>query len=73
MNMANKTRQKKTTKAQKYQLTNDCPNHDKHLCHVVALRNMKAAGQLAKDAKYLCVVCGRAARKKINLCVPVEI
>lgn len=71
--MPSKTTGRKTTKPQKYQLSNNCPDHDRHLCHVVALRNMKAVGQLAKDAKYLCAVCGRAARKAVNLCTPVEI
>jgi len=50
------------------------PNHDEHLCHVVDLRNMKKAGMLAKDARYLRYICGRgAAKSKKNLCQPVEI
>jgi len=28
---------------------------------------------LAKDAKYVCNICGRAAAKAANVCEPVEI
>ena len=49
------------------------PNHDKHLCKMVALRNMKTVGKLAKDAQYICFLCGRAAKNKTNLCEPVEL
>ena len=49
------------------------PNHDKHLCSIVAFRNMKTLAKLAKDARYICFTCGRAAKKKTNLCEPVEI
>ncbi len=37
------------------------PNHDLHMCNVVKLRNMKTVAELAKDAKYICFICGRAA------------
>jgi len=49
------------------------PNHDLHLCNVVKLRNMKTVAKLAKDAKYICFICGRAAKKKEHLCEPVAI
>jgi len=49
------------------------PDHDHHLCHIVGLRNMKTAGKLAKDAQHICVICGRAAKSKRNLCEPVKI
>jgi hypothetical protein len=49
------------------------PNHDKHLCKMVELRNMKTVGKLAKDARYICFLCGRAAKNKSNLCEPVEL
>lgn len=48
-------------------------NHDKHLCKLVAGRNMKTAGVLAKNARYICFLCGRAAKNKSNLCEPVEL
>jgi hypothetical protein len=67
-----KARSKRATTV-KYQLSDIHPNHDRHLCHIVALRNMKAAGRLSEGARYLCGVCGRAAKKQANLCVPVEI
>jgi hypothetical protein len=49
------------------------PNHDGHLCKIVELRNMKTVAALSKDARYICFLCGRAARHKKNLCEPVEI
>jgi hypothetical protein len=49
------------------------PNHDLHMCSVVKLRNMKTVAELAKDAKYICFICGRAAKKKEHLCEPVAI
>jgi hypothetical protein len=49
------------------------PDHDHHLCHIVALRNLKTAGKLAKDAQYICYICGRAAKDGANLCEPVKI
>ena len=49
------------------------PNHDLHMCRIVSLRNMKTVAELAKDAKYICFICGRAAKKKEHLCEPVAI
>ncbi|MDX1777852.1 MAG: hypothetical protein R3339_03160 [Thermodesulfobacteriota bacterium] len=49
------------------------PNHDDHLCKIVELRNMKTVAALSKDARYICFLCGRAAKHKKNLCEPVEI
>jgi hypothetical protein len=49
------------------------PDHEKHLCHITSLRNMKTVGALSKDAQYLCVVCGRAARRAVNLCEPAKL
>ena len=71
--MAKRTAGNKKIEAPEYRLSNVHPNHDKHLCHIVSLRNMKAVGQLAKGAQYLCAVCGRAAKHPTNLCVPVKI
>jgi len=47
--------------------------HSKHLCDLVAKRKMAEVARLAKDAKYVCHICGRAAAKAANLCEPVEI
>jgi hypothetical protein len=58
---------------QKYELQDVHPDHEKHLCHIASLRNMKTVGKLAKDAQYLCAACGRAARDQKNLCEPVKI
>lgn len=49
------------------------PNHDSHLCRMVELRNMKTVAKISKDARYICFLCGRAAKHKKNLCEPVEI
>jgi hypothetical protein len=58
---------------QAFDLADLHPDHEKHLCHITSLRNMKTAGALAKDAQYLCVICGRAAKNHINLCEPAKI
>ena len=47
--------------------------HEKHLCDLVGQRKMGQVATLAKDAKYMCSVCGRAAAKAANLCEPVEL
>jgi hypothetical protein len=48
-------------------------DHEKHLCHITSLRNMKTVGQLAKNAQFLCVACGRAAKDSANLCEPARL
>lgn len=63
----------KDTVDYKVSLADYHPHHDSHLCTLVAARNMKTAGKLAKDARYICFLCGRAAKKKENLCEPVEL
>lgn len=63
----------KSTVDYKMPLADYHPNHDKHLCKMVELRNMKSVGKLAKNAHYICFLCGRAARNKSNLCEPVEL
>lgn len=49
------------------------PNHDLHMCSIVRVRNMKTLAEFARDAKYICFICGRAAKKKEHLCEPVAI
>lgn len=71
--MASKTAGDRKPRTVKLALGDEHPNHDRHLCHIVGLRNMRAAGRLSKDAQYLCAICGRAAKKQANLCMPVEI
>ena len=46
--------------------------HAKHLCSLVAKRDMGSVAKLAKGAKYICHICGRAAAKAENLCEPIE-
>ena len=53
-------------------LSDNHPNHEQHLCSIVGKRKMKTAARLAKDAKYICLICGRSANKEKNLCWPME-
>ena len=53
-------------------LSDNHPNHEQHLCRIVEKRKMKTAARLAKDAKYICLICGRSANKEKNLCWPME-
>ncbi len=55
-----------------YELLDFHPDHEKHLCHITSLRNMKTVATLAKNAQFLCVACGRAAKDQINLCEPAK-
>ena len=64
--------QKGTDLNYKLPLSDNHPHHEKHLCSMVGNRNMKTAAKLAKDAKYLCLICGRAAKSETNLCWPSE-
>ena len=47
--------------------------HANHLCELVSKRKMNDVATLAKDAKYVCHICGRAAAKAGSLCEPVLI
>ena len=46
--------------------------HSKHLCSLVRDRRMHLVADLATNAKYICHICGRSAKKAENLCEPVE-
>lgn len=46
---------------------------NKHLCDLVAKRQMNKVSDLSGGAKYICHICGRAAAKAGNLCEPVAI
>ena len=65
--------EKKKQELRDYELVDYHPDHEKHLCHITSLRNMKTVGLLAKDAQYLCVNCGRAAKESVNLCEPAKL
>ncbi len=47
--------------------------HTGHLCELVAKRKMDKVATLARDAKYMCHICGRAAGKASGLCEPVKL
>ena len=47
--------------------------HAMHMCELVGKRKMDQVAGLSKDAKYVCHICGRAAKAAKNLCEPVEI
>jgi hypothetical protein len=63
---------KETELHAKLPLSDDHPHHEKHLCSMVDKRKMKTVARLAKDAKYLCLICGRASKSEANLCWPTE-
>ena len=45
----------------------------KHLCDLVAKREMDKVASLSKGAKYVCHICGRAAARSSSLCEPVAV
>lgn len=47
--------------------------HANHLCELVSKRQMAKVARAAKDAKFICHICGRAASNADSLCEPVEI
>ncbi len=63
----------RTTKTSAQALSNKHAGHANHLCELVGKRQMAKVGQLSKQAKYVCHICGRAAAKAGNLCDPVKI
>jgi hypothetical protein len=48
-------------------------NHGHHLCELVRRREMLEVAKLAKGAKYVCNICGRAAARSGSLCDGVQI
>ena len=53
-------------------LSDNHPHHERHLCSLVEKRKMKTVARLAKDAKYVCLICGRSSKSEKNLCWPTE-
>ncbi|RJP74449.1 MAG: hypothetical protein C4532_02590 [Candidatus Abyssobacteria bacterium SURF_17] len=47
--------------------------HENHLCELTAKRQMEKVGKLAKNAQYVCHICGRASAKAANLCEAVDL
>ena len=47
--------------------------HANHMCELTAKRQMDKVATLAKGAKFVCHICGRAAASADNVCEPVEI
>jgi len=47
--------------------------HARHLCELVAKREMDKVATLTKGARYVCHICGRGAARPGNLCEAVEI
>lgn len=45
----------------------------KHLCDLVAKRQMDKVAGLCKGAQYVCHICGRASAKASSVCEPVAI
>ena len=49
--------------------------HEQHLCHLhqihqLLTENPEAYKALVREAKYVCLGCGRAAASEDNLCAP---
>lgn len=42
--------------------------HDNHLCSLIGCEDIEAIAPLVLKPRYICGRCGRAARKKKNLC-----
>lgn len=61
------------TELRDFNLTDCDDKHSSHMCEIVAKRRMAQAGEIAKDAKFICHICGRAAKKAENLCEPVDL
>jgi len=59
--------------SERHKLFEQHAGHSRHMCDLVAKRKMADVARFAKDAKYVCHICGRAAAKAENLCEPVEI
>ena len=66
------SRMKKMT-VPEHKLTKSHSGHANHLCELTVKRQMDKVGRLAKNARYVCHICGRAAAKASNLCEPVEL
>lgn len=51
--------------------------HEMHLCYLANLgynvQDTKGYRRLVRGAKYVCAICGRAAKEKVNLCRPKKI
>ena len=69
--MARKSSGKRTVPEHK--LFKKHTGHAQHLCSLVSRREMDKVATLAKGARFVCHICGRAAAKPGNLCEPVEI
>ena len=69
--MAKKASKKRTVPEHK--LFRQHTGHAQHMCELVAKRQMNKVATLSKDAKYVCHICGRAAKSAKSLCEPVEI
>jgi len=47
------------------------PGHEKHLCDMVEKEvPIDKLKPLVKNAKYICICCGRGAAKAENICAP---
>jgi len=55
------------------EIKKDCCSK-KHLCELMAERDsFDAVKEAAKNARYICKACGRAAYAEETLCVPVKL
>jgi hypothetical protein len=47
--------------------------HKDHLCQLVEERQMRRVATLARDAEFICGICGRVAKSSENLCQPTKL
>ncbi|MFX0208316.1 MAG: hypothetical protein ACFFDT_20195 [Candidatus Hodarchaeota archaeon] len=48
--------------------------HEKHLCSIVDKGvSVEEYKKLVKDGKFVCMICGRVAAEKDNLCIPLPL
>ncbi len=68
-----KAKEKKSSPSLDFQIFDEHPDHDRHLCHMVNIRNLKTVAKLAQDPKHICFICGRTAKSEKNICEPYKI
>lgn len=70
-----KAKAKKTKKmtVPEHKLPKTHSGHASHLCELTSKRQMDKVGRLAKNAQYVCHICGRASAKAANVCEPIAL
>ncbi len=48
-------------------------HHENHLCSLAMRKQMLTLARMAKNAQYVCALCGRSAAKEENVCSPIDL